>query len=202
MFKFSLKGTFAGGVVAILWCLFSWIILPWHHFSGVKNELELTGVISTSMEEKGVYVLPNLPDSFDDESLKNYQERKFKGPSGIFFVSPNGVRSFGFSMVLFLFGCFFVSFLFSILLNLVLLQSILQKAVLVSFAAMAGGVACTFPYFVWWHFPFSWMVVHLLDIGIGWFLGGLALAKFSKVNMDINFRLFPISFLKKQKFQG
>jgi hypothetical protein len=202
MFKFSPKGTLAGGIVAILWCLFSWIILPWHHFTEVKNELELTGVISSSLPEKGVYILPNIPDSLDDESLKNYQERKLKGPSGIFFVSPVGVRSFGFSMVLFLFGVFFVSFLFSILLNMVLLQSILQKAILVSLAAMAGGVACIFPYFVWWHFPFSYIMVHVLDIGFGWFLGGMALAKYSETNIDINFRLFPINFLKRQKIRG
>jgi hypothetical protein len=45
-------------------------------------------------------------------------------------------------------------------------------------------------------------LVHVLDLGFGWFLGGIALAKYSEVNIDINFRLFPISFLKRQKIQG
>jgi hypothetical protein len=202
MFKFSPKGTLAGSLVFLAWSLFSWMVLPWHQFSDVKNELELSSVISTSIPENGVYVLPNMPQDDNYESLNRYAERKLKGPSGIFLVSASGTRSFNLTMVFFLFGILFISFLFSIFLNLVLNLDKLQRAILISLVSMTGGLACLWPYFVWWHFPFSWVLVQVLDLGIGWFLAGFFLAKFSKTNIDINFRLSPLKLLRKLKIQG
>ncbi len=202
MFKFSPKGTLAGGTAVILWCFISWMVLPWHQFLEIKNPLELTGVISTSTPKNGVYIFPNIPDNMDSDSLKSYSEMKTKGPSGILFVSSQGTGGFGFSMVLIFIGHYFAAMLFSILINLSNGLDILQKGILVSLAAMSGGFICLLPYFVWWHFPFTWTLINVLDLGLGWFLGGLILAKYSSSYIDINFHLFPLGFLKKKWLQG
>ncbi len=202
MFRFSPKGALAGGITVFLWGLFSWLVLPWHQFSDLKNELELSGAVNSSVVERGVYILPNMPSIMDKDSLNNYQERKFKGPTGILFISPHGATNFTLSMFLFLGGIFFFAVLFSCLINLTSDLSVLQKASFASFVAMTGGAVAFVPFWIWWQFPTLWTLIQIVDLGIGWFLGGLAIAKFSGVNMDISFRLFPLNFQKKQKIPG
>lgn len=182
MFKFSPKGALVGCGAAILWCWISWMILPWHSFSELKNELQLSEVVATSVIEKGVYIMPNMPGIMDRDSLAIYQEKKFKGPTGIMFISPNGAMNFSFSMFLFLGGNFLAAVLFSFLLTMTHNLSILQKAIFVSMAAMTGGVVSFFPFWAWWQLPGFWVFIQILDLGIGWFFGGLAIAKFGEIN--------------------
>lgn len=202
MFKFSPKGALVGGTVVFLWCLFSWMVLPWHNFSELKNELQLSGVVTTSVTEKGVYILPNMPTQTDSDSLKNYHEKKLKGPTGILFISPNGAMDFSLTMFLFLGGNYLAAILFSYLLNMTSGLKDFQKATFTSVAAMTGGLISLYPFWVWWQFPTLWTLVQIIDLGIGWFIGGLAIAKFSEVNMDISFRPFQLNFRKKQRLPG
>jgi len=202
MFRFSPKGALAGGVAVLFWCLISWMVLPWHQFSDLKNELEFSGAVTSSVIERGVYIVPNMPSVMDKDSLNNYQERKLRGPAGILFASPHGATNFSLSMFLFLGGTFFIAVLFSCLLNLTSGLNVYQKATFISFAAMTGGFVALFPFWVWWQFPTGWTLVQIIDLGAGWFLGGLAIAKFSGSSMGIGFRLFPLNFRKKQKIPG
>jgi hypothetical protein len=202
MFRFSPKGALAGGITVLLWCLVSWMILPWHQFSDLKNELEFSGAVTSSVIGRGVYILPNMPSIMDKDSLNNYQEKKLRGPTGILFVSPHGATNFSLSMFLFLGGTFFVAVLFSCLINLTSGLSVYQKAIFASLAAMTGGSVTLFPFWVWWQFPTVWTLVQIVDLGVGWFLGGLAIAKFSGSSIGIGFRLSPLNFRKKQKIPG
>ena len=66
-------GTLAGGLVAYAWAMFAWAVLPFNmsHFSNVKDEKQINAVITRSMPERGIYLLPGMPDTSGLDNLHN-----------------------------------------------------------------------------------------------------------------------------------
>ena len=50
----------------------------------------------------------------------------------------------------------------------------------VTVAGIAVAILGSMPMYNWWHFPGCWVFLEMLDYTIGWFLGGLVIAKLVK----------------------
>ena len=84
-------GTLAGGLVAYAWAMFAWAVLPFNmsHFSNIKDEEKVSAMISRSMPERGIYLLPGMPDTrdLDDKAAEKANlatmERRLQGDPGV-----------------------------------------------------------------------------------------------------------------------
>jgi len=180
MTKTWIKGTVAGAVIVFMWGFFSWMVLPWHQFSEVLNEAEVIETVKIAMPEKGVYLIPNMPKTKDDASMKAYLKNKSEGPTGILFINPKGLRPF---LPAFL-GSFGIELLAAFIFMYLLLQtkglSSWKKANFVALAALGGAVICHLPNLNWWSYPIPWTLAHMADVGIGWYFAGIAMGKISE----------------------
>src|SRR5580692_11805421 len=61
MRKKAIRGAIIGGIIVFLWCLISWMVLPWHVMVLKKfnDEGSVAHIIKNNAPESGVYVLPN-----------------------------------------------------------------------------------------------------------------------------------------------
>ena len=180
-------GTLAGGLVAYAWAMFAWAVLPFNmsHFSNIKDEEKVSAMISRSMPERGIYLLPGMPDTrdLDDKAAEKANlatmERRLQGPVGFFVVAPRGAKGFTTvlttGLLIHLLGAFCMVYIVRRSTRLNAVQTGLYTAVI----ALTGGVLCQFPLWNWWEFPTGYIIGQMADLGIGWFLAGLAIARFT-----------------------
>ncbi|TDJ07556.1 MAG: hypothetical protein E2O68_03370 [Deltaproteobacteria bacterium] len=180
MGKTWIKGTVAGAVIVFIWGFFSWMVLPWHQFKDVKNELEVIETIKVAMPERGVYLIPNMPMTGNDADMNSYMKRKAEGPTGILFINPGGMRPFLSAFLGSLGIQLLGAFIFMYLLMKTSGLNLWKKANFVALAAIGGGVISHFPNWNWWAYPASWSLVQIADLGIGWYFAGLAMGKISE----------------------
>lgn len=55
------KAALLGGVLAFIWSICSWMILPWHHrcFMEFSSEKEVALVLQANSPKKGIYLIPH-----------------------------------------------------------------------------------------------------------------------------------------------
>ncbi|HXU46808.1 MAG TPA: hypothetical protein VN783_14870 [Thermoanaerobaculia bacterium] len=176
--KALLLGTLLGGLIGMVWSSLSWTVLPWHE--GAMREFTdaaaVAQVIKANAPEKGMYFLPGsvAKGASEEDHMKGTAE----GPYLYGVVRP-GPESF--SMGSSIGQQLLVQLLAAFLLTLLVLQtrglSLLGRALLVAFGALAGGVLVLAPESIWYQFTCENALLGLLDLAIAWFLAGLAIAK-------------------------
>ncbi len=185
MSKYFVRAAVLGGIVVFLWSCFSWIVLPWHQVSikTFTDEREVAQAIARNAGEEGIYILPTL---FGDESGKSPQaieERREsirKGPVMFAAVSPFGIDpNMG--------GSLFIAAMMNII-GASLITWIVFKIKTdfwgcVGYVTLLGfliGFLGMLPAWNWWNFPFSYVIVDIVDLTLAWFLGGLVISKMRK----------------------
>jgi hypothetical protein len=181
-------GGIVGGLVAFIWSTVSWVVLPVHQasFLRFKDEAAVTAAIAANAPGPGVYLLPNAHADAGDltrEQLKEREDAAAKqwrsGPTALMAVRTGGMTSLGKTMVTQLVTLIAVGLLLAWLLSRTSGLNFWGKVGFVVLVAVTGGILTNIPDWNWWGFSVSYTAAAFVDLIVGWFLGGLVIAKFS-----------------------
>jgi ABC-type antimicrobial peptide transport system permease subunit len=186
MKKSVLLGGLLGGIVVFIWGAISWMALPLHNATLLKfkDEAAVTAVVAANAPAAGVYLLPNAHADvagMTAEQRKAREEAAMKqwgaGPTALVAVRLGGVTS----MTLFL----IVGLLTNVVAGLLVAWLASKtsgaywgKVGFVVVIALVAGLLTNLPEWNWWGFSTSFTAVAFVDHVVGWFLGGLVIAKF------------------------
>lgn len=158
------------------------MILPWHQAATkqFRNETEVAQVLQDNTSTSGVYALPGLPVEYGVGHGSGGRS-SVQGVQGIYFfgaVHPEGRAESDVMM-------HFYSLICNIVAAIIVCWLILQAKGLtfwkqVQFAMLIGlfaGVVLCNRDWVWGGFSRAYVAVSIMDLLIGWFLGGIVIAK-------------------------
>jgi len=177
------KCAVVGGVIVFVWCMISWMVLPWHKATIQKfeNESKVASVIRDNAMQDGVYFLPACkPDASPEEKMKS-KEMMEKGPFMFASVKLNGMSytsagPYIGALIIQIIGAYLITWLLFRTKGLKYMQQ-------VGFITMVGftiGFLSYLPAWNWMGFSWSYTIVGICDLVIAWFLAGLAMAKLAK----------------------
>ena len=172
-------GTLLGGVILFAWGAVYHAVLPFANqaFLGFTNEETVTQAIVANAPRSGVYFLPYIPQDKGDAAMKAAEEKMTRGPFVLASVRVGPMSSMGA-----LLGTQFVlDLLTAFFLTLLLLharpKSYGGRVAFLVGVALGGWLAISAPSWNWYSFSGGYVVAELGDVGIGFALAGLALAK-------------------------
>ncbi len=186
MQKKLIRGAVIGGVIVFLWCLVSWMVLPWHSmvFNKFTDEGSVANTIRNHAPVSGVYILPNTY-TYNASTSASEMEKGISmmqhGPTMFASIQVNGMgektaRPFIVSLIIQIIGAGIVTWM--------LLQTkglnYRQRVWFVTLYGIAIGVLGILPAWNWWALSPSYVASIFFDLIVGWFLAGLALAKICK----------------------
>ncbi len=170
------KGGILAGIVLFIWSAVSWMYLPWHSatLNGFNNEKAVSGIIVTNTPKSGVYTIPG-PKMEANTTVTTYK------PFVFISVNQEGVSSSIVKpMIIHLIGeiiaALFVGWMLSRTVNL----SFWGRTGFVMLFAIAAGIITHGSYWNWFTFDTNYTLAEFGDLIIGWFLGGLILASFTR----------------------
>jgi hypothetical protein len=184
--KKLIRGAVIGGVIVFLWCLVSWMVLPWHSavFNSFTDEQSVANAISSNAPVSGVYILPNTfqyNDSTPAAEMQKGMQLMKNGPTMFASVQIQGmgqktVRPFIVSLIIQIIGAGIVTWM--VLQTRAL--SYKNRVWLVTLYGIAIGLLGIFPAWNWWGLSFAYIFSIFFDLVVSWFLAGLAIAKICK----------------------
>lgn len=174
----------AGAIMAQIWGMISWMVLPWHNldFKQFQNDEVVAEVFRQQLQGSGLYTIPNMdPEVHESEaSAKAWQDRASKGPFVFISARPSGIPAgMGIPMA--------IGFLLNLFMAAILYWLLTQSSITCPygrsiFVALAGGVGAIYPHMSnwnWWHFPLIYCLVGVIDLFITWGLAGFVMVKLS-----------------------
>ncbi len=174
MWKPLIRCSIIGGIVVFLWLMVSWMVLPMHK-TVINKFAEPSEVSSTIMRyapQDGVYVIPSMEEGAtakEDQPFILVNIRR-----GVNFKDMT--RSIITGVITQMIAAFFITYL--------LLQAKSMKywnrVWFVTLIGLIVGILSMIPNWNWWHFPTAWTILGIFDLVVGWFLGGLVIAKLIK----------------------
>ncbi len=173
--KNNILAILLSAAVLFIWGAISWTLLPWHNTVANKfiNESSVSQVLKENAATAGVYYLP-----FSEEDHQSGEAAAFIN------VLPNGYEmDMGKLMGTAMFGQLVVALLVLLLLRTTSGLSYWQRVSFVTLVGLVIGFAGHFPYWNWFGFSTSYVLVTIVDSVIAWFLAGLVMAKFVKGKM-------------------
>jgi hypothetical protein len=192
MRKHWFPSTVLGGLIAFVWGVLSWIVLPWHSFALERftNESQVASVIRDNAPADGVYILPNMYEGKIQgtsqevsEELIGSHEIMQHGPHMFAAIRLHGRNPYtsGGAYIRALFFSFAAAFLITWLVLKTKNQSYMDRVWFVACIALIGGFLYFLPAWNFMCFPLGFAIVGVFDFVIGWFLAGLAISKFCGV---------------------
>jgi F0F1-type ATP synthase assembly protein I len=180
-------GGIVGGLVAFMWSSLSWIVLPMHQaaFLKFKDEPAVTAAIAQNAPASGVYLLPNAHANaaeLTSAQLRAQEAEASKqwrtGPSAVVAVRTGGIASMGSSIATHLVTMIVAGLLLAWLVSRTSGLSYWGKVGFALVVAITGGVLTNVPEWNWWGYSTAYTAAAFVDLVVGWFLGGLIIAKF------------------------
>lgn len=174
-----------GGLVAFIW-------------SAVVHMNPLTAALGLSMfNEKedavlaelrghdlspGLYFFPGMDMS---KSMSKEQEAawtaKFKaGPSGLLLLQPKGGEPMEPRQLLMEFLSTALCAIIAATILATTIGSVTVRAIMVAMMGLFGWLALSVSQWTWYHYPFSFIALDLIDQTVGWLLAGFVIAKLVK----------------------
>ena len=188
MNKTLIKCAFVGGIIVFIWGMASWMVLPWHKMAMNKftNEQKVAEVIRENAHVDGIYILPNkykIAGSPEEKQKQTAQDNEMleKGPvmfSSICLqgIDGRGIRPFIISII--------INFVAAYVITWMLMQTkAMSYRKSVGFITLVGVLAALLgdlPQWNWMGVAGNYIFICIFDHVIGWFLGGLAIAKICK----------------------
>lgn len=176
MWKSLIRCSLIGGIVVFLWIMLAWMVLPMHRMMMNKfaEPTEVASTITKYAPNDGIYVIPSMDAGAAEEA---------KGPKPFIFVNVRRDIDFSYmtrpmivGVLMQIAGAFFITYL--------LLQAKAMKywgrVWFVTIAGLIVAILGILPDWNWWHFPTAWTLLEVFDMVVGWFLGGLVIAKLVK----------------------
>lgn len=201
MNKTLVKCAILGGIVVFVWGMVSWMVLPWHMMSMKRfdDESAVARTLQNNTSESGVYVLPNFykgdkmssgahgskgsgyeaPSTMD--RMKSGKEAMRQGPFVFAMVrkegmNPDSAAPFIAGLIVQIIAAGFITWL----LMMTKAMSYMRQVTFVATIGLIAGLIAIMPHWVWCGFPFGFAAMGTIDLIIGWFLGGLVIAKLRK----------------------
>lgn len=199
------KSALLGGIIVFIWGIISWMLLPWHMMTTHKfvNEEQVAMAVKANAPQSGIYFLPSChvddnqnnqsqneqPSKEDRDNAKadlqqrmnDAKARMKRGP--VLFTSvclegmdPSSPKPF--------IGCLVIQIIAAFLASWLLMhakaQPYMRHVWFVTVIGLFAAVVSALPSWNWMGFSTGWTIVSILDLVIGWFLAGLAIAKIMK----------------------
>lgn len=184
--KKLIRGSVIGGVIVFLWCLVSWMVLPWHAmvFQRFSDEDSVANAIRNNAPASGVYLLPNTYTynaSTSVSTMEKGMNMMEYGPTMFASIQVNGMgertaRPFILSLIIQIIGAGIVTWMLLFTKGL----KYKQRVWFVTLFGISIGVLGILPAWNWWGLSFGYVVSIFFDLIVGWFLAGLAIAKICK----------------------
>jgi len=166
-----IKGGIIGGIIAFIWVMISWTIIPWH--CGTINNFKSDTYVATAIKENattsGIYVMPNMHNK--DGMTK---------PMVFAAVDLDGFGSLPVHIIASLITQIVAAGFISFLVCKSKMMHYWCRVWFVVLVAIIAWILCMVPCWNWWNFPAGYVFVALADLVIAWFLAGLAIAGFAK----------------------
>ena len=181
--KKTITGILVGAFVYYVWCMISWMVLPWHNTTMKKlpEEQLIMDTLKTVITEPGFYSFPSGHGDDGKYDMKIWSEKFKKGPTGVVVFAPGGHEAMPPRV-------YIVGILSSLLLSSLgmmflclsrdRVKSIIPRALLIACGGILSGLAVHVPYWNWFQFPLDFSRVAMADTVISFFLMGFALSKF------------------------
>lgn len=164
-----------GGIIVFLWMMICWMVLPMHQTMIHKftEQAEVASCITKYAPSDGVYVVPSW-----DEVEKGQS-------SNLPFIFVNVRRGIDITHMTRSIACGIITQIIGAALITYLLMhakamKYWNRVWFVTIIGLVVAVLGTIPAWNWWHFPTGWAILEIFDLVVGWFLGGLVIAKLVK----------------------
>ena len=170
-----------GGIVLFAWGFFAHTILPIGEMGMHQpvNEDAVLETVKSGLPNPGIYMLPSLePEKWGDEAaMKTWADKAKVNPYAYVVVAPTPADPM--AMTPQLVKQFICNFLGSVIVAWLLAATAWGFGARVIGAAAMGvfaWIAAVVPMWNWYRFPSEFMVAGLIEQGVGWLLGGVAIA--------------------------
>ena len=174
-----------GGLVAFIWSAIAHMN-PLTRMLGLSmlNEQEdavLAGLRSHDLAP-GLYFFPGMDMS---KKMSKEQEEawttKYKaGPSGLLLLQPKGGEPMELRQLVIEFLSTMLCAIIAATILATTVGSVTCRAIMVAMIGLFGWLAISVSQWNWYHYPFSFIALDLIDQAIGWLLAGLVIAKLVK----------------------
>jgi len=176
MWKPMVRCSIVGGIIVFLWVMISWMILPMHKNSLHKftDESEVTSCLTRYAPSDGVYVIPSWDQIEKNGSPKDSPFILVNMRRGVDYT--NMTRNIIWGVITQIVAAAFITYLLLRAKAMKYWKRVWFVTVVGIIVAILGVV----PSWNWWFFPTGWSILEIFDLIIGWFLGGLVIAKLVK----------------------
>lgn len=176
-----------GGLIVFIWGALSWMALPFHKdcFLRFENEYHVAEKIKENAPQDGMYILPNTMRADDNVRYKHITRAKRMLEDGPFMFASVRTNGLGKMSILPFIGSLLTQIAGAFFITWMMMQTKFhdfgRKVGFITLFGLAVGILSQIPDSNWWGFAWKYTIVNIFDFVIGWFLAGLAIAKFSKV---------------------
>lgn len=168
------------GIVVFFWGAVSHMLLPLGEVGlGAPRDEAALPALQASLPAEGVYLLPWLDAEQwgDEQATAAYSERARTSPYAFVVYNPIGRDPMAMGGML---GKQWVSDTLAGIVAAWIVSfaavGFFHRALLVTAMGVFGWLAISVPYWNWYRFPLDFTLANLASQGIGWYLGGLAIA--------------------------
>lgn len=173
----AIKAGLIAGIVMFIWSVVSWMFLSWHMTTihSFKNEQAVAEVITSNAPHSGIYFMPTMGKSETATS-----EEQIHQPMIFTAVRSEGMSSMTLPMLTGLLTQIIAAFFVALLLLQANALGYMGRLMFVMVFAVAASLVTNVPYWNWFGFETQYTLMMSADLLIGWFFGGLVLAKICK----------------------
>lgn len=152
-----------------------------------NNEKRVAEVIQENTPVSGVYILPSFKHNvaMNKEEMKDNmmmgKEMMKTGPVVFAVVQKNGMKMGGAAAMIFtLIVQIVLAYLITWLFTMTKAMSYRRQVAFITMVALVAAIMIYVPDMIWGGTTLGFTVVAMLDVIIGWFFGGLVIAKLCK----------------------
>ena len=165
----------AGAIVLFIWSSISWMVLSWHEktLHEFKNETTVVTILKENIDKSGVY--------FSNQTTKNHAAGTGNNMPAVFAsVSLEPTAGMSRALVISFVMQLVTAWLVAYMLAKTAITCHYGRVFFVVIFAVAAAIIGNLPYWNWWGFEINYTLVTIVDMIIGWFLAGLAIAALVK----------------------
>ena len=171
-----------GGLVVFLWGALAHTVLPLGQagLSTLPNEEKTLEALSQSVPESGLYFFPGLDMSREHspEEEEAWQARYRSGPIGLLMFRVHGEDVLPLKNLLLELLTNILAAALAAVLVLWLAAPYFQRVTVVTLLGLFSWISLSLSYWIWYGFPTAYILSEGVTELVGWFLGGLVIARF------------------------
>lgn len=184
--KKILTAAITAGIAITIWQFAAWMIIPLHKdtIKFTPEEETITAVLENSIQEEGVYGLPNRPPSMENPVDVNKYQNKFRqGPLVTIFYRPTGSDPLMISMlitgfIINIIASFIAAWLLSR--STAASQSYIARVCFVGVLGIFASIVSHIAFWNWMFFPLKYTTAMMADMIIAWIVAGMVIAAIIK----------------------